>query len=183
MTRNHGDVVLHLPHTLPSKNKPFRLILTSCQAFFHRNLLNFSGIKMPHFIMVFQASNSFAPYHLLLGLSILFSSCSLVTLINKNFFILHILYLLYYFYFLCFRHRFELSFFIYFGSGPYSRSMPVFVTSHILPAFRASLSKNLGFPPLYPVQACCMDLGFIPHFPAASAAVITSSSGFISSPP
>lgn len=130
--------------------------------------------------MIFQALSPFTPYHLFLGLSILFSFCSLGTSINKNFFILHILY---YFYFLCFRHRFELSFFIYFGSGPYSRSMPVFVTSHILPAFRASLSKNLGFPPLYPVQACCMDLGFIPHFSAASAAVITSSSGFISSPP
>lgn len=76
---------------------------------------------MPHFIRIFQTLSPFAPYHLLLGLSILFSFCSLVASINKNFFILHILY---YFYFFCFRYRFELSFFIYFGSGPYSRSMP-----------------------------------------------------------
>lgn len=46
--------------------------------------------------MVFQASNHFISYHLLLGLSILFSFCSLVALINKNFFILHILYISYF---------------------------------------------------------------------------------------
>jgi hypothetical protein len=69
------------------------------------------------------------------------------------------------------------------GSGPYSRSMPARVTSQIRPAFLASSGVNRGFPPLYPVQACWIERGFIPHFSAASAAVITSSNGFISSPP
>ena len=62
---------------------------------------------------------------------------------------------------------------------PYRRSMPTLVTNQIRPALRASSSVNRGGPPLYPVQACCIVRAGIPQHSPASAAVITSSNGFI----
>lgn len=61
--------------------------------------------------------------------------------------------------------------------------MPARVTSQIRPAFLASVGKNFGFALAYPLHACCTVIGAFPHFSAASAAVMTSSKGFTSSPP
>lgn len=64
----------------------------------------------------------------------------------------------------------------YFFGSPYSRFIPSRVTSQIRPAFLASVGKNRGAFPLYPVHACCTVTGDFPQISAASAAVITSSS-------
>nr|DAO21618.1 MAG TPA: hypothetical protein [Caudoviricetes sp.] len=121
---------------------------------------------MSHFTGVFQTSNPFISYSLSWILSILFSFCS--RSVPWKFNILYIYSLLYP---------------TYFGSGPYNLSMPARVTNQIRPAFLASLGLNRGGDFLYPEQACCMVIGALPHFSAASAAVMTSSSGFIKTPP
>lgn len=59
-------------------------------------------------------------------------------------------------------------------SGPWSRSIPCRVTSHVFPDLRHSSLVSRGGLPCSPVQRCLTDTGDIPHLSAASAVVIIS---------